>query len=137
PCPVVGSGAEPDNLPAAQLAGGPQAHIIDTTDVGSRLIVQTCLQSGLSVVYTDLLDFGGDEIYFQEEPRLVGATYGQALHAYQKSAVIGIQFADGRIAINPHSQTPIQRGDRIIAISEDDDTVIMSQAPAPVHQQAI
>src|SRR5690606_28119392 len=76
PCPVVGSLAEPDTLPPAQLAGGPQAHIIDTTDVGSRLIVQTCLQSGLSVVYTDLLDFGGDEIYFQEEPRLVGYTYG-------------------------------------------------------------
>ncbi|HEY8471336.1 MAG TPA: hypothetical protein VIL37_01720 [Natronosporangium sp.] len=137
PCPIVGMVTDPANLPAAQLAGGKEAHIIDAADVASRLIVQTCLQSGLSVVYTDLLDFGGDEIYFQEEPRLVGATYGQALHAYQKSAVIGIQFADGRIAINPHSQTPIQRGDRIIAISEDDDTVIMSQAPAPVHQQAI
>lgn len=137
PCPVVGSVAEPDNLPAARLAGGPQAHIIDTTDVGSRLIVQTCLQSGLSVVYTDLLDFGGDEIYFQEEPRLVGYTYGHALHAYQTSSVIGLRTADGRIAINPPAQTVIQAGDQVIAISEDDDTVVLAKAPAPIHQDAI
>jgi len=137
PCPVVGSVAEPDNLPAAQLAGGPQAHIIDTTDVGSRLIVQTCLQSGLSVVYTDLLDFGGDEIYFQEEPRLVGYTYGHALHAYQTSSVIGLRTADGRIAINPPAQTVIGAGDQVIAISEDDDTVVLAKALAPIHQPAI
>lgn len=136
-CPIVGMVTDPANLPAARLAGGEHAHLIDAADVASRLIVQTCLQSGLSVVYTDLLDFGGDEIYFQAEPRLVGATYGQALHAYQKSAVIGLQFADGRIAINPHTQTPIQPGDRIIAISEDDDTVVVTESPAPVHQQAI
>jgi hypothetical protein len=137
PCHVVGSVVDPANRPAAQLAGGKDAHIIDATDIASRLIVQTCLQSGLSVVYTDLLDFGGDEIYFQEEPRLVGTTYGQALHAYQTSSLIGLQFVDGRIAINPHVQTPIQAGDRVIAISEDDDTVVVSSAPAPVYQQAI
>jgi ion channel POLLUX/CASTOR len=136
-CPIVGMVTEPANLTAARLAGGADAHVIDASDVASRLIVQTCLQSGLSVVYTDLLDFGGDEIYFQEEPRLVGATYGQALHAYQKSSVIGMQFADGRIALNPHVQTQIQRGDRVIAISEDDDTIVLAPSPAPVYQQAI
>jgi ion channel POLLUX/CASTOR len=137
PCQIVGMVTDPANLPAAKLAGGREAHIIDAADVASRLIVQTCLQSGLSVIYTDLLDFGGDEIYFAEEPQLVGATYGQAIHGYQTSCVIGLQFADGRIALNPHPQTPIQPGDRVIAISEDDDTVVLAKSPAPVHQQAI
>jgi Castor and Pollux protein voltage-gated ion channel component len=137
PCQIVGMVTDPANLPAAQLAGGEETHIIDAADVASRLIVQTCLQSGLSVIYTDLLDFGGDEIYFAEESRLVGATYGQALHAYRSSCVVGLQFADGRIALNPHPQTPIQSGDKVIAISEDDDTVVVADAPAPVHQQAI
>ena len=41
-------------------------------DLVSRIIAQTCRQSGLSVIYTELLDFGGDEIYFKEEPSLVG-----------------------------------------------------------------
>jgi voltage-gated potassium channel Kch len=137
PCQIVATVTDPANLPAAQLAGGESSHIIDTADIASRLIVQTCLQSGLSVVYTSLLTYEGDEIYFHEEPRLVGATYGQAVHAYQTSSVIGLQSTDGRIAVNPHPQTPIQPGDKIVAISEDDDTVVMSSGPAPVYQQAI
>lgn len=137
PCHVVGTVTDPSNLPAARLAGGKDAHIIDAADVASRLIVQTCLQSGLSVVYTDLLDFGGDEIYFTAEPRLTGATYGQALHAYRTSAVIGLQHAGGQITLNPHIQTPIQAGDRIIAVSEDDDTVVLAPSPAPVYEAAI
>ena len=30
------------------------------------------------MVYTELLDFGGDEIYMKEEPALVGKTFGDA-----------------------------------------------------------
>jgi voltage-gated potassium channel Kch len=135
-CHVVGCVSDSKNLPAAQLAGRHGAHIIDATDVASRLIVQTCLQSGLSVVYTDLLDFGGDEIYFHEERRLVGATYGQALHAFAKSAIIGVQLGDGRIVLNPPSHYTIQHNDRLIAISEDDDTIVLAP-PAIVARQAI
>jgi voltage-gated potassium channel Kch len=101
PCPVVSSVGDPRNLTAARLAGGKDAHIIDATDVGSRLIAQTCLQSGLSVVYTDLLDFGGDEIYFQEEPRLVGSTYGQALHGTSRRARRRRWWPDTRTPLPP------------------------------------
>jgi hypothetical protein len=127
---------DPKNLPAAQLAGGRHAHLIDATDVAARLIVQTCLQSGLSVIYTDLLDFGGDEIYFNEEPRLVGSTYGQALHAYRSSCVIGIQFANGQIALNPPGTVTLQPRDKLIVLAEDDDKITLSR-PALVLQAAI
>jgi hypothetical protein len=137
PCPVVGAVTEQANLPAARLAGGESAHILDATDITSRLLVQTCLQSGLSVVYTNLLVYEGDELYFQEEPQLVGYTYGHALHGYQTSSVIGLRLANGEILINPPSDTPIRPGDQVIAISEDDDTVVLSKQPAMVVQQAI
>ena len=138
PCPVVGCVSETKNLAAARLAGGRSAYLIDANDIAARLIVQTCRQSGLSVVYTDLLDFGGDEVYLAEEPALVGHTYADALHAYRTSSVVGLLGADGRIAVNPDSRTRIRPGDRIIAISEDDDTVVLSPTgPAPVHGPAI
>jgi len=135
-CRIVGSVADPHNLPAAKLAGGPDAQLIDATDVAARIIVQTCLQSGLSVVYSDLLDFGGDEIYFHQEPSLVGATYGHALHAFQTSSVIGMQMASGQIVLNPPSHVRISPGDKLIAISEDDDTIVPGP-PAIVAQQVI
>src|SRR4051794_32737486 len=42
-CTVVGSVADRSNMPAARLAGGPAAYLIDATNVAARLIVQTCL----------------------------------------------------------------------------------------------
>ena len=50
-----------------------------TGDLIARVVAQTSRQSGLSVVYTELLNFGGDEIYFKEEPALVGRTFGESL----------------------------------------------------------
>jgi hypothetical protein len=121
----------------ARLAGNGEALVVDTGDIAARLIVQTCRQSGLSVVYTELLDYGGDELYILEEPRLVGARYADALLAYRTSALLGLQLADGRIALNPPMETRIKPGDKVIAMSEDDDTVVLSDQPPAVVGQAI
>jgi len=96
----------------------------------SRITAQTCRQQGLSVVYQELLDFGGDEIYFKAEPALVGKTFGEALAAYEDSAVIGI-FQGGKALLNPPMDTRIGAGDSIIAVSEDDDTLVVSGRPPP------
>jgi voltage-gated potassium channel Kch len=127
---IVATVSETQNLAPARLAGGPEAQIIDAGDVAARLVVQSARQSGLSVVYTDLLDFGGDEIYMKSEPVLVGHTFEQALFAYDTCSIIGIQHADGRAVLNPPMGTRIAEGDRIIAIAEDDSVIrIARQAP--------
>ena len=52
-------------------------------DLIARIVAQTCRQSGLSVVYTELLDFEGDEIYFSPVPAaLVGRPFCESLFAY-------------------------------------------------------
>lgn len=71
------------------------------SDQIARIVAQTSRQSGLSVVYTELLNFEGSEIYFQSEPRLVGKTYAEAVMAYEDSSVIGLKFASGDIQLNP------------------------------------
>ncbi|MFI5908103.1 hypothetical protein [Dactylosporangium sp. NPDC051541] len=135
-CTVVGSVSDQANLPAARLAGGPDAYLIDATTVAARLIVQTCLQSGLSVVYTDLLDFGGDEIYVRRETSLTGRGYSTALHAYPTSAVIGVRRGDGTVLLNPPGDYRIAADDDLLAISADDDTVVMAP-PAPIQHELI
>jgi voltage-gated potassium channel Kch len=111
------------NLEVARMVGRDEVQLIATGELISRIIVQTSRQSGLSVVYTELLDFGGDEIYFQEEPKLVGRTFGEALLAYEDSCIMGLRHGDGRSRLNPPMDTRIEPGDQVIAISEDDDTV--------------
>src|SRR5207244_5489261 len=68
----------------------------------------------------------GGEIYFREEAALTGKMSGEALFAYEDSAVIGLQRADGATLLNPPMDTPIAAGDQLIAISEDDDSIRLS-----------
>jgi voltage-gated potassium channel Kch len=100
-----------------------------STDVIARVVAQTSRQNGLSTVYTELMNFGGDEIYFKQEPALVGRTYGEALLAFETSALMGIRKADGAILTNPPMDTRIQAGDQIFAIAEDDDKIQLSKLP--------
>ena len=56
------------NLAVAKMVGRDEAQLILVGDLIARIIAQTCRQSGLSVVYTELLDFDGDEIYMADPP---------------------------------------------------------------------
>lgn len=114
------------NMEAAELVGNNETLFIRSDDIISRITAQTCLQSGLSVVYSEILCFDGDEIYFKEEPSLVGKTYKDILFMYVDSTVIGIFSADNQAIINPAMDYVYKQGDQIIAISEDDDTIILN-----------
>jgi voltage-gated potassium channel Kch len=126
PYHIVAEVGDAKNVEIVRAIGGGEVEPILVSDLISRITVQTCRQSGLSVVYTELLDFEGDEIYFHQEPGLVGKTFGEALLAYEDSAIIGLALKDGRVQLNPPPETPIEAGDQLIAISQDDDTVRLS-----------
>ncbi|MBI4314409.1 MAG: potassium transporter TrkA [Chloroflexi bacterium] len=126
PYHIVAEIHDPRNMDAARMVGRDEVELVLVGGLISRITVQTCRQSGLSVVYTELLDFGGDEIYFKTEPTLAGKTYGESLSAYDRSSVMGLSFADGRVQLNPPMGTVLATGDEIIAISEDDDTIVLS-----------
>lgn len=114
------------NLEVAAIVGQDEVELIQTRDLIARITAQTCRQSGLSVVYNDLLDFAGDEIYFQQEPKLTGKTFAEALLAYDDSTIIGL-LSDGWVPrINPPMDRVIKEGDQVIAIAEDDDRVVLS-----------
>jgi hypothetical protein len=99
---------------------------VRAADVIARVTAQACRQSGLSLVWRDLLDFSGDEIYLQIAPELQGHTYGEALLAFDTSSVIGRRAADGAVSVNPPMETIFEPGDSVIAISADDDTVVLT-----------
>jgi len=126
PYHIVAEIRDPKNLEVAKMVGKNEVEIVLVGDLISRIIAQTCRQSGLSVVYTELMDFGGDEIYFKEESALTGKTFGEALVAYEDSAVIGIRPKAGGAQLNPPMDTRLQAGDQLIVISEDDDTIKLS-----------
>ncbi|HEY0074590.1 MAG TPA: hypothetical protein VGB77_10845 [Abditibacteriaceae bacterium] len=134
PYHIVAVIRDPKNMEAAQLVGRDEAQLVQANDLIARITVQTCRQSGMSVVYTELLDFDGDEIYFQEEPALVGKSFGEALLAYEEAAVLGLQRRDGRVQVNPPMDARIEAGDKVIAIAADDDEVKLSGTPMEIDE---
>lgn len=131
PYHIVAEIRDEENLEAAHLVGGDEAIFIRGGDLISRVTAQTCRQSGLSVVYTELLDFDGAEIYFTDAGGLAGRTYREVLSGFEDSAVMGLMRADGEVLINPPMDTRLAADDQIIAISEDDDTLVPSKTAPP------
>ena len=69
---IVAALHRPTNLQLTRLIGGDEAQIFLVDGLISRLIAQTCRQSGLSVVYAELFSFEGAAIHFHEAASLVG-----------------------------------------------------------------
>ncbi len=127
------------NMDVVRMIGSAdKVQAVLTGDLIARLTAQTSRQSGLSLVYDELLNFGGDEIYFTRPTELIGKTYAQALLAYEDSAVMGLLKADGSTLLNPPMDTVIAAGDALFALTADDDTLLPSGlAQVPVDESLI
>jgi voltage-gated potassium channel Kch len=115
------------NVEIAKMIGKDELEVILTDDIIARIIIQTSRQSGLSMVYQELMDFDGDEIYFSAIPKLVGKSYGDILMLFKQSAVIGVyNKISNQVFINPSMDYNFKAEDEVIAITSDDDTLIPS-----------
>ena len=139
PYHIVTQIRNPKNMDVLKLVGEKDdVQAIQTGDLIARVVAQTSRQSGLSVVYTELMNFGGDEIYFKNEPALVGKTFGEALLAYEDSCLMGLRKADGSILLSPPMDTRIETGDQIFALSADDDTIrVSNESQHPINESVI
>lgn len=138
PYHIVSEMHDMKNILVGEMVAKEEGVFILNNDIISRMLVQTCRQSGLSVVFTELLDFDGDEIYFAEEPKLIGKTFAEIIKMYDTSSVIGLYYKDGTSKINPPMDTIIKEGDQIIAISKDDDTIVPNgKTDIPVNKDVI
>jgi len=126
PYHIVAEIRDRKNMEVALMVGKDEVELILSDDVIARIMVQTSRQSGLSIVYTELMDFDGDEMYFNDEPKLYGKTFEETLFVYEDSSVVGIQYADGSCKVNPPMDHVLLKGDKVIAITADDDTLIVN-----------
>lgn len=131
PYHIVAALRDASNAEVARMVGRDEVQVVLAGDLIARIAVQTCRQSGLSTVYTELLDFRGDEIYFAHEPALAGLSFGEALLRYEDSAVIGLRHANGLVALLPRMDTRIAPKDQIIAVAADDDRLTLAEGGIP------
>jgi ion channel POLLUX/CASTOR len=120
---------DPGNAGVARLAARNEVRVVVVGELIGRIAAQACRQPGLSVVYEELLDFGGDEIYFSDHLGLDGQSFGDALHEFEDSVLVGLAPADGRPRLNPPMETVIGADDRLILLATDESTIRRGQKP--------
>lgn len=128
PYHIVAQIQHAENFEVASTISPGEVTILQTEDLVARIVAQTCLLSGLSVVYSELLTFDGDEMYFFDDPALVGKTFGEALFLFETSCVMGIAPHDAKAFLNPPMDTVIRDGDKLVMLAEDDDKIEIAKA---------
>jgi voltage-gated potassium channel Kch len=121
---IIAEVDDPHTAEALETATNGAVISVRSHDVIARVTAQASRQPGLAAVTLDLLDFAGDEIYFNNVPALAGKTYGDALLAFNTASVIGFVDDKGVSHINPGTKTKLTANSRIVAIAEDDDKVV-------------
>lgn len=111
------------NAEVARIVGGHELQMVLADDLISRIIVHTSRQSGLSAVYSELLDFDGCEIYTQELPALAGKSFAAAAMSFENCTLIGICDKTDRVNLNPPGNRVIEAGEKAIIIAEDDASI--------------
>lgn len=117
------------NAEVARTVGGDELQLVLADALISRIVVHSSRQSGLSAVYSELLDFDGCEIYALAQPALTGMSFGAAVMAYEASSLIGLCDAAGKVRLNPPMDAIIADTDTVIIIAEDDASIRMGAAP--------
>ncbi|WP_375450251.1 hypothetical protein [uncultured Devosia sp.] len=125
------------NADVARVVGGKELQLVLADDLIARIVVHSSRQSGLSAVYSELLDFEGCEIYTLDQPDLVGNVFGDSLMAYETSTLIGLCAPDGTVRLNPPMDTLIIPGSKAIVIAEDDAAVRIATANISVDPDAM
>jgi len=121
----------------ARMVVGDSAALVVAPPLISRLLVQTGRQSGLSMVYSELLDFEGVEMYVAKAPTLTGKTFRDAVLAYNDSSVLGMIAKDGELLLPPQLDRKLIDGDQLLVISEDDDTVVANAKGIAVDPEIV
>ncbi len=131
---ITASVNEERNVEVAQIAGEGRAEIVYFSSAVSRIIANTCHQPGLSEVYTELFNFGGDEIYIEALPGLAGKTFAECATLFPISSLLGIKRGDVPM-LNPPASTVLTENDAVIVLASDDG-VSVPAASAPAIDKA-
>jgi ion channel POLLUX/CASTOR len=120
----------------ARLIAGAEVHLLLADELVSRIVAQTCRQSGLSAVYLELLDFAGHELHVAHLPALAGRTFGEAVERVTGAIPAGI-VRDGAAVLCPPPDRVLAPEDRLVLLAEDHGSERIADGPGLIDADAI
>ncbi|WP_246047153.1 CASTOR/POLLUX-related putative ion channel [Leptospira ognonensis] len=97
---------------------------MDEDGILSKLLVQTSRTSGLSIVYSNLVGFEGNEIYFfQPKGGWENLTFRDVQFRFNGCVPFGFRKKNGKILLNPDGSYLPEPTDHAIILAEDDSSI--------------
>ena len=103
--------------------------VIDAWDILAKIIVQTSRSVGLSVVYGEILSFEGCEMYFYNNPKWKGMTFGDVQFHFPDGVPLGVRNTAGEVLINPASNHELKGDDDLLIVASDDSAIQFKKKP--------
>ena len=122
---IVAEVRDVDNAENVRLVSRHPIECVVANDAIGRMMINCARQPALASVLQQLLGFEGDEFYLASWPELVGKTFRDVLRGdlLENAVPVGVRrAATAAIELNPKPDDPLEPGDEVIVIAEDDDT---------------
>jgi hypothetical protein len=125
---IVAEIFEPRNRSVVESLSPEEITTIDTKDVLAKILVQTSLSSGLAVVYSEILGFAGNEMYFTRA-NWANMQFGWLQFHFPDGVPLGMRHPDGTLALNPPPETPVPPEDEILILTSDNSAIDFRPQP--------
>lgn len=124
------------NKSIAEMVGKDEIEITFTNDLISRLIVQTSRQSGLSIVYNELLSFTGSEVYYVKDTDVYGKKFKEIFYGYKDEIIIGYKRGI-HIFTKPDPDDVIKENDELIVLKDTKNLTTFDSSKAEFNDSLI
>jgi len=121
-----------ENVAAAKAAGHAEVEIIRVSDMVAKVIAHACRQSGMSIIYNELLGFGNQEFYFYAPRATVGRPFVEAMHMIHSGTLVGLIDRDNIPRLMPDMQRVITADDQLVVIAENGQSAQIVAALPPI-----
>jgi voltage-gated potassium channel Kch len=125
----------PKSAQVARDIGNGEVQAIVPDDLISRVIVHSSRHTGMSAIYSELLDFEGVEFHAVALAPLAGKSFGEALSMLSAGTLLGVCHEHGEVELNPDMDAVITAGARVIVIAEDAASIGVRDGPPPAVEE--
>ena len=116
---IVAEVSDASNIALMEMVHEHQVELVKVGEFISRLVAQTSRQPGLSVVYSELLDFAENDLYFVAQPDRRTRTFGETVLLFENGVVIGVRNRAGKHRLNLPADHVIDPDDELVLMAHD------------------
>ncbi len=107
--------------------------MVQSHNLAARVIAHACLQPGLSLVFSELFDFSGAELYVSRIPAAEGRSFAALTAGLDGAVPLGFRRG-GELLLNPPPETVCAEADELVYFADSSDSPCWTEAAADLPE---